>query len=115
MMHGRGRGLVHGYGDRNGHLGNMVEAEAKGSRFKWLCVGCDRMTTADLAEWLARCGPRYSMLNQIDICPRCGAPSFLMWSRGASTPFLPMKVEWLWMSREISTDPEAWWEIRWME
>lgn len=115
MVFSRTRGIVRDYDDARGHLGSMVKDRTSGSLYSWLCCGCDRMEPADLAEWLARCGPRYSMLNQIDVCRRCGAPSFLMWSRGSGTPFLPMKVEWLWMSREISTDPEAWWEIRWME
>ena len=72
------------------------------------------MEALDLAEWLGRCGPRYSMLNQIDVCG-CGAPRTLMWSRGSATPFLPMKWEWLWIIPEVSRDPEAWWEIWWME
>ena len=96
-------------------MGRMTARLACGALYSWLCCGCDRMDAADLGEWLARCGPRYSMLNQIDVCRRCGAQAFLMWSRGPGTPFVPMKVEWLWLSREISLDPEAWWEIRWME
>lgn len=114
-MHGRGHGLVSGYRDFRGHVGYMIKARDDGSRFSWLCAGCRRMTPADLQEWLIRCGPRWSMLNAIEICPQCGAPSFLMWSRGSATPFLPVKVEWLWFSREISQDTDAWWEIRWME
>gem|GEM_PF-4460915 len=55
------------------------------------------------------------MLNQIDVCSRCGAPCYLIVSRGASTPFLPMKVEWLWIVREINNDPDAWWQIQFME
>jgi len=115
VVFGRTSGLIRDYADPKGQLGGMAASVAAGSTFKWLCVGCRLMKPLDLAEWLDRCGPRYSMLNQIDVCPECGAPRFLMWSRGRSTPYLPMKVEWLMMLREVATDPEAWFEIHFME
>ena len=106
--------LIENNADPMGQLGGMEAAQGKGSTYRWLCVGCGQMAPLDLPEWIRRCGPRYSMLNQIDVCP-CGAPRFLMWSRSQSTPYLPMKVEWLWLSREVATDPGAWFEIHFME
>lgn len=40
-----------------------------------------------------------------------------MKSLGGGTPLTPMKDEWLWLSREIGygRDPEAWFEIEFME
>ena len=114
MVFGRKSCLIRDNADPRGQLGGMAASAASGSTFQWLCVGCGQMKPLDLAEWLDRCGPRYSMLNQIDVCP-CGAPRSLMWSRGPTTPYLPMKVEWLWMTREISGDPDAWFMIDFME
>ena len=107
--------MIRDNADPKGQLGGMAASAEAGSTYEWFCVGCRRMRPLDLAEWLARCGPRYSMFNQIDVCPECGAPRFLMWSRSRATPYLPMKVEWLWLSREVAKDPEAWFEIRFME
>ena len=115
MVQGRNGCIITGLGDERGWLGGMSLAADLGSKFRWICVGCPGLEPLDLAEWLGRCGPRYSMLNQIDVCPKCGAPRSLMWSRGANTPYLPMKVEWLWMTKEVSTDPDAWYEIEFVE
>ena len=35
--------------------------------------------------------------------------------QGPNTPYLPMKVEWLWMTKEVSSDPGAWYEISFVE
>jgi len=115
VSQGRKPGLIRDCDDPRGQLGGMIAAAEAGSQFKWTCAGCRRMEAIDLAEWLARCGPRYSMLNQIDVCPRCGGPRFPNWSRGPGTPYLPMKVEWLWVTREVARDPEAWFTIQFME
>ena len=115
MVQGRMRCIIHGPDDVRGQLGGIAASAADGGDFRWKCVGCPDLGPLDLAEWLGRCGPRYSMLNQIDVCPKCGAPRSLMWRRGPSTPYLPMKVEWLWMTKEVSSDSEAWYEIEFVE
>jgi len=115
VSQGRKPGIVSSIDDIRGMLGFMAQSVTEGARYRWNCVGCRARPPLDLAEWLGRCGPRYSMLNQIDVCSRCGAPCYLIVSRGASTPFLPMKVEWLWIVREINNDPDAWWQIQFME
>ena len=115
MVQGRNGCIITGLGDGRGPLGSMSLAADMGSKFRWICVGCPGLEPLDLAEWLGRCGPRYSMLNQNDVCPKCGAPRLLIWSRGPNTPYLPMKVEWLWMTKEVSSDPGAWYEIRFVE
>ena len=115
MVQGRNGCIITGLGDERGWLGSMSLSADMGSKFRWICVGCPGLEPLDLAEWLGRCGPRYSMLNQIDVCPKCGAPRLLIWSRGPNTPYLPMKVEWLWMTKEVSSDPGAWYEIRFVE
>jgi len=92
MVQGRMRCVIHDPDDVRGQLGGIAASAADGGDFRWKGVGCPYLGPLDLAEWLGRCGPRYSMLNQIDVCPKCGAPRSLMWSRGPNTPYLPMKA-----------------------
>jgi hypothetical protein len=98
-------------------VGGCVEAAKRGAVFKWRCHHDCRFVPVDLNEILARCGPTYSLHNEIGVCQKCGAPMTIMKSPSNGTPMTPMKDEWLWLCHEIGygRDPEAWFEIEFME
>lgn len=99
------------------NVAGMVTARRSGAIFAWRCHGgCSRMEAVDLDEHLRRCGPNYSLHNEVSICKACGAPTTVMKSPHRGTPLTPMKDEDLWVLREVRLgDPDEWFEIDWMD
>lgn len=96
---------------------DMAEAVADGAVISWKCHGDCTWRPWGAADYLARVGPRYCAHNEISVCPECGAPRTLCYQPAQGSPYRPLKDEGLWLMREVGfgRDPDAWFEIEFME
>lgn len=92
------------------------QAAASGAIFRWKCKGCEEWAEADFADLLQCEGPNFPTWNLLSVCP-CGAPRVLHASPSHGTPLRALKDDYLWILREVGygRDPDAWFEIDWME
>lgn len=98
-------------------LGNAAESHARGGSFRWKCRGCQVWSDLDFDDYLSMEGPRFPTWNLLSECPSCHGPRTLYASPARATPFQPMTDGHLWVLAEIGygRDPDAWFEIDFME